>query len=77
MKKVAIAVIAVCYCLFTVAIQAQDNKTMIERACLDYLEGFYKGDTTKLINCLKPSLHKLGYRQDEKTGNYAPDRHMT
>jgi hypothetical protein len=56
---------------------AQDNKAMIERACLDYLEGFYEGDTSKLARSLKPSLYKFGYWQDKKTGKYAPDGHMT
>ena len=50
---------------------------MIERACLDYIEGFYEGDTAKLIKSLKPSLHKFGYWQDKKTGKYAPDEYMT
>ena len=40
---------------------AQDTKQKIERACLDYLEGFYEGDSTKLIRTLKPSLYKFGY----------------
>jgi hypothetical protein len=65
------------FCLIANFIYAQDNKTMIERACLDYIEGFYEGDTTKLIRSLKPTLYKFGYWQDKKTGKYEPDEHMT
>jgi hypothetical protein len=50
---------------------------MIERACLDYIEGFYEGDTSKLIRSLNPALFKFGYWQDKKTGKYAPDGNMT
>jgi Putative lumazine-binding len=74
MKKL-IAIIL--FCLIVNAGIAQDSKQMIERACLDYLEGFYEGDTAKLIRSLKPSLYKFGYWQDKKTGKYAPDGSMT
>ncbi len=74
MKKI-ITVLTFCFLVnFT---YAQDNKAMIERACLDYIEGFYEGDTTKLIRSLKPGLYKFGYWQDKKTGKYEPDGNMT
>ncbi|MEO6252651.1 MAG: nuclear transport factor 2 family protein [Ferruginibacter sp.] len=74
MKKI---IIVLTCCIIADLACAQDNKAMIERACLDYLEGFYEGDTTKLIRSLKPSLYKFGYWQDKKTGKYAPDGSMT
>jgi len=74
MKK--IATILLCFFIMFSAM-AQDAKQKIERACLDYIEGFYEGDTTKLIRCLNPSLYKFGYWQDKKTGKYAPDGNMT
>jgi hypothetical protein len=57
-------------------LSAQD-KAGIEKACLSYLEGFYEGDTTKLVAALKPSLYKYGYWKNDKTGNYDPDGQMT
>ena len=54
---------------------AQD-KQQVEKACLNYIEGFYEGDTTKLIASLKPSLYKFGYWKN-KEGNYDPDGQMT
>ncbi len=56
---------------------AQDTKEKIERACLDYIEGFYEGDTTKLIRSLQPTLYKFGYWKNKTTGNYGPDGQMT
>jgi Putative lumazine-binding len=56
---------------------AQTDAEKIKRACLDYIEGFYEGDTTKLIRSLKPSLYKFGYWKNDKSGKYDPDGHMT
>lgn len=52
-------------------LQAQTNDTeLVERACLNYLEGFYEGDTMKIISTLKPTLYKFGYWKSKKTGEY-------
>lgn len=57
--------------------QSNPEKTKVERACLDYIEGFYEGDTLKLIRSLKPSLYKFGYWRSNKTGMYEADGQMT
>ncbi len=49
----------------------------LERVGLNYIEGFYEGDTTKLATVLMPSLHKFGYWQNEKTGDYGEPIYMT
>jgi len=64
-------------CLITKYSGAQSAREKIERVCLDYIEGFYEGDTTKLIRSLKPSLYKFGYWKNSKTNNYDPDGQMT
>ncbi len=64
-------------CLFAHVSFAQENKKKIERACLDYIEGFYEGDTTKLTRSVKPALYKFGYWKNKTTGNYDADEHMT
>ena len=56
---------------------SQSDKDKIEQACLNYIEGFYNGDTTRLIQSLKPSLYKFGYWKNKDTGKYGPDGHMT
>lgn len=55
---------------------AQDKEN-IERACLNYIEGFYEGDTAKLIAALKPTLYKIGYWKNKTTGVYNFDEQMT
>lgn len=66
------------FVLFAVAkISSAQDKGSIEKACLNYLEGFYEGDTTKLVAALKPSLYKYGYWKNKDTGNYDPDGQMT
>lgn len=64
-------------CLISKTTIAQETKEKVERACLDYIEGFYEGDSAKLIQCLKPSLYKFGYWRNDKTGKYDPDGQMT
>lgn len=61
---------------FTFA-QSDNDKAGVERACLNYLEGFYEGDTLKLIASLQPSLYKLGFWKDKATGKYKKDGYMT
>jgi len=53
------------------------EKEKVERACLNYIEGFYEGDTAKLIASLKPSLYKIGYWKNKNTGVYDFDGQMT
>lgn len=65
------------FCLAVNFASAQDNKQMIERACLDYIEGFYEGDTTKLIRTLNPNLYKFGYWQDKESSKYGPAGNMS
>ncbi len=64
-------------CLFAKSSLAQDARQKIERACLDYIEGFYEGDTAKLIRSLKPSLYKFGYWKNKTSGIYEPDELMS
>jgi hypothetical protein len=40
---------------------------------LDYVEGFYEGDTAKLTRALRPDLSKYGFWRDS-TGKYDGER---
>ena len=53
------------------------EKAKVERACMDYIEGFYEGDTVKLIASLKPTMYKIGYWKNDKTGVYEYNGQMT
>ena len=37
------------------------NREAVRRASLDYLEGFYEGDTTKIARSVMPTVFKYGY----------------
>lgn len=64
-------------CLACKGTWAQTPREAVSKACLYYIEGFYEGDTSKLISSLKPSLYKLGFWKNKQTGNYDPDGTMS
>lgn len=53
------------------------NNAGIERAALDYIEGFYEGDTTKIKRSIHPDLSKFGYGRDKKTKKYKKGNSMS
>ncbi len=57
--------------------QTHPQEALVKQACLDYIEGFYEGDTVKVIRSLRPSLYKFGYWKSDKTGKYESDGQMT
>ena len=73
MKKLIFLLLA----FITANYLSAQEKEKVERACLDYIEGFYEGDTIKLIAALKPSLYKIGYWKNNNTGVYDFDGQMT
>ena len=63
--------------LLVASLCKSQDKENVERACLNYLEGFYEGDTTKLITALKPTLYKIGFWKNKTTGVYDFDGQMS
>ena len=57
------------------AVQAQSAKSpdaeAVRRAALDYVEGFYEGDTVKLVRALRPEMYKYGFWKNGGTSAYA------
>lgn len=75
MKKLTILLLTI---VFIYKGQAQSEAhELVERACLDYLEGFYEGDTTKIIRSISPKLHKFGYWKAKDSDTYELDSYMT
>lgn len=60
-------------------VQAQTNQDseLVTQACMNYLEGFYQGDTLKIKASLRPSLTKFGYFKNKQTGKFEEDGYMT
>ena len=43
------------------AAQSASDSAGVRRAALDYVEGYYEGDTTKLVRSVSPRVYKYGY----------------
>ncbi len=56
---------------------SETDKAGVERAALNYIEGFYEGDSSKLRASLKPDMYKFGYGLDKKSGEYYNGSQMT
>lgn len=41
--------------------QSPQERSAVERAVLDYVEGFYEGDTAKLVRSIRPEVVKFGF----------------
>lgn len=54
---------------FLSAAQNADTRG-VERALLDYVEGFYEGDTAKLIRGIHPEVKKYGYWKEKGSEQY-------
>ncbi len=50
---------------------AQEDKKLVEEAVLDYVDGFYFGDTSRLIRSISPAVVKYGYYKKKNETNYS------
>ena len=55
--------------LTPVVAHAQNDREQVRQAVLDYVDGFYLGDTTRLVRSIAPHVYKYGYSL--RDGNYA------
>ena len=42
----------------------------VRRAALDYLEGFYEGDSAKIVRSVRPNVRKVGYFTNRGSTTY-------
>ena len=61
MRKLTLAVAALIALPYAAPAQSADDREGVRRAALDYLEGFYEGDSTKHIRSIRPEVFKYGY----------------
>ena len=62
-------------CAGTASAQAPaPDRAGVERAARDYIEGFYEGDTTKLMRSLRPEMYKFGFHKEAPTAAYSGSR---
>jgi len=75
MKKVL--TLMVCFLALHITQAQTTNKEGVEKACMNYIEGFYEGDTTKLEASLQPTLNKFGFWKNKETKEYNQVPHMS
>ena len=56
------------------AAQAADEREAVRRAVLDYVEGFYEGDSTKHVRSVMPEVFKFGYWIPRDSTRYQGER---
>ena len=56
--------------------QTAADRDAVRRAVLDYVEGFYEGDTAKLARSVRPEVHKYGFwrHKDSTAAAYKGER---
>ena len=53
---------------------AAPDSAAVRRAALDYLEGFYEGDTTKFVRSVRPDVYKFGFWRPRDSTSYQPEQ---
>jgi hypothetical protein len=57
-----------------VAAQTPNDREQVRRAVLDYVEGFYEGDSTKHVRSIMPEVYKYGYWIPRDSTRYQGER---
>lgn len=52
------------------AAQQSADEAAVRAAALDYIEGFYEGDSTKLVRSVWPEVRKYGYARSQADSAY-------
>ena len=50
------------------------DREAVRRAALDYVEGFYEGDSTKFLRSIRPDVFKYGFWRQRDSTSYAGER---
>ena len=68
MRTAFLAVLLAAPMLVAAAQTPAAEREAVRRTALDYLEGFYEGDSTKHIRSIRPEVYKYGFsRQPDST----------
>lgn len=57
-------------------VHAQDSAG-VRAAALDYIEGFYTGDSTRLVRSVRPEVYKFGFWRHRDSTHYNAGNQMT
>jgi len=75
-KRTVATVVALVCLLAPVASegQARPDREGVRQAVLDYVEGFYEGDSTRFVRSVSPEVFKSGYFLPKDSTRYQPSR---
>ena len=51
-----------------------EDREAVRRAVLDYVEGFYEGDSAKLARSVRPEIYKYGFWKPRDSTTYAGEQ---
>ena len=54
--------------------QTAEDREGVRRAALDYIEGFYEGDSTKHVRSIRPEVFKYGYYIPRDSAKYVGEQ---
>jgi hypothetical protein len=57
--------------------QSAADSAGVRQAALDYLDGFYTGDSTLHVRSIRPEVHKYGFGRDRDAAAYRAGQQMT
>ena len=77
MKKILLIVTLLWGTLAMAQAQTASAKKGVEKACMNYLDGFYEGNEAKLKESLSPQLFKFGYWKSKGAADYGKGEQMT
>ena len=72
MRKITLTAILLMLSSLAFASEMSDRDA-VETASMNYIEGFYEGDTSKLKSCLIPGLNKHGFWKNKGKDKYSFD----
>ena len=62
------AILVACGCALVAgraSAQTDGEREAVKRAAMDYLEGFYNGDSTLIVRSIHPEVRKIGYYKEK------------
>ena len=78
MRRASRLSFAICVALASRQAQAQAapaaDREAVRRAVLDYVEGFYEGDSVKLARSVRPEIYKYGFWRQRDSTRYAGEQ---
>ena len=77
MKKILLIIVLFLGVNLVKAQSNSENEEGVKKACLNYLEGFYEGDTVKLKAAIVPKMYKIGYWKGRGDTSHKFDNQMT